>query len=108
MEFFFWLLWSIVVYWVDIQNALVSQKQDKSVKTMCLPRYHQKGFIETHALGIAMSDSLFLLHGLPQNHYCNKEEAEVLYIYFQNTYKKKQRFVTTSFVFLLFKSHQIL
>ena len=125
MEFFFWLLWSIVVYWVDIQNALVSQKQDKSVKTMCLPSYHQKGFIETHALGIAMSDSLFPLHGLPQNHYCNKEEAEVLswfhmhlslciyiyiyiYIYFQNTYKKKQRFVTTSFVFLLFKSHQIL
>ena len=31
-----------------------------------------------------------------------------MYIYFQNTYKKKQRFVTTSFVFLLFKSHQIL
>ena len=31
-----------------------------------------------------------------------------IYIYFQNTYKKKQRFVTTSFVFLLFKSHQIL
>ena len=31
-----------------------------------------------------------------------------IYIYIQNTYKKKQRFVTTSFVFLLFKSHQII
>ena len=75
---FFLLLLSIVVYWVNVQNALVSQKQDKSIKTMCLPSYHQKGFIETHALGIAMSDSLFPLHGLPQNHYGDKEEVEFL------------------------------